>query len=334
MLGLGQMFDDAPTVAGLARQIEVGRVGAGWRDSSGLVPVKSTGDLPPLFAVPGREGNPFPWVHLAHALSHRQPLYLLEFQGLDGSKPPLESIPEIAALLIRSIRKLQSAGPYYLTGTCFGGRVAFEMARQLQACGERVGLLIMLDPSAPFTDSEGRPRATNTSQVPAKKKPSIPRYIVERFTFHAKHIASLRGDARRVYLRQKLRHMGEIVRQRDVFRGNRSGLYEQFQRAVEEANLRAGRRYIPTPYDGHAILCIDGKGRAVVGHREFRLDWMQLLPRCDHPIFVDGEDAWSMMNASRAPRLANQIEAWLEAARREGPRSEWKNPEPESMAIL
>ena len=335
MLGLGQMFDDKPTVAGLARLIEFGRtVRAESRDSSGLVPVKSSGDLPPLFAVPGRDGNPFAWVHLARALSHRQPLYLLEYQGLDGRRPPLESIPEIAALHIRSIRKLQPGGPYYLTGACFGARVAFEMARQLRAGGESVGLLIMLDPSAPFTDSQGRLRAGHKEHISAKKNPSVPRYIVDRFTFHARHIANLRGEARRAYLRQKLKHMREIVRQRDVFRGNRSGLYEQFQRAVEEANLRAGRRYIPTTYHGEAVLCIIRKDRPTAGHREFRLDWMQLLPRCERPVFIDGETAWTIMNASRAPRLADQIETWLEAARREVLGSDTKNAEQPTMATV
>ena len=335
MLGLGQMFDDTPTVAGLARLIEFGRtVRAESRDSSGLVPVKSSGNLPPIFAVPGRDGNPFAWVHLARALSHRQPLYLLEYQGLDGRRPPLDSVPGIAALHIRSIRKLQPAGPYYLMGACFGARVAFEMARQLRAGGSRVGLLIMLDPSAPFTDSQGRPRAGHKEQIPANRNPTVPRYIVDRFTFHARQITNLRGEARRAYLRQKMKHMTEIVRQRDVFRGNRSGLYEQFQRAVEEANLRAGRRYIPAPYDGDAVLCIIKKDRPSAGHREFRLDWMQLLPRCDHPVFIDGENAWTIMNASRAPRLASQIETWLEAARGEVHGSITKRAEVPSMAIL
>ena len=58
----------------------------------------------------------------------------------------------------------------------------------------------------------------------------------------------------------------------------------------------------------------------MAAHRDFRLDWMQVLPRCDRPVFIDGEDSWTIMNASRAPRLAHQIEAWLEAARECGHR--------------
>ena len=39
------------------------------------------------------------------------------------------------------------AGPYRLGGWCMGGVVAYEMARQLQEDGERVGTLALIDSS-------------------------------------------------------------------------------------------------------------------------------------------------------------------------------------------
>jgi thioesterase domain-containing protein/acyl carrier protein len=317
-LGLRQVFDQATSVASLARFIEqerwAGRPATGA--SSGLFPIKSTGDLPPLFAVPGREGSPLPWVHLGRVLDRRQPFYVLEHQGLDGRKPPLNSIPAIAAYHVRSIKKFQPEGPYYLMGACFGARVAFEMARQLQASGERVGLLIMLDPSPPFTDFQGRPRARDEGQRSVKKSATRWRYILERFTSHARSIVKLRGAARRAYLRQKLKQLREIVYQRDLFRGDRSGLYWYYQRSVDEVHLRAGRCFIPTPYDGELVLGIS-RDFPIAGDRDYRLDWMQLLPRCNQPVFVDGKDKWNLMDRVRAPGLAKQIDAWLEASRRE-----------------
>ena len=56
------------------------------------------------------------------------------------------------------MQKVQAKGPYFLAGHCFGGRVAYEMARQLEASGETVGMLFMLDASAPFFDRNGRRR--------------------------------------------------------------------------------------------------------------------------------------------------------------------------------
>ena len=36
-------------------------------------------------------------------------------------------------------------GPYFLGGYCMGGTVAFEVAQQIQAQGERVALLALFD---------------------------------------------------------------------------------------------------------------------------------------------------------------------------------------------
>src|SRR5260370_21662272 len=43
----------------------------------------------------------------------------------------------------------QPAGPYYLGGYCFGGNVAFEMARQLEAQGAQVAFLGLLNCAPP-----------------------------------------------------------------------------------------------------------------------------------------------------------------------------------------
>jgi thioesterase domain-containing protein len=47
------------------------------------------------------------------------------------------------------MREIQPVGPYYLAGYCSGGVVAFEMARQLEAANEAVGLLALIDSAAP-----------------------------------------------------------------------------------------------------------------------------------------------------------------------------------------
>ncbi len=55
----------------------------------------------------------------------------------------------MAARYIAAIRRVQPEGPYQLGGFCFGGVVAFEMARQLKAAGEHVALLAIIEGSAP-----------------------------------------------------------------------------------------------------------------------------------------------------------------------------------------
>jgi thioesterase domain-containing protein len=50
-----------------------------------------------------------------------------------------------AATLVQSLRSHQPEGPYRLLGHSSGGRVAFEMARQLELQGQRVEQLVILD---------------------------------------------------------------------------------------------------------------------------------------------------------------------------------------------
>jgi thioesterase domain-containing protein len=51
----------------------------------------------------------------------------------------------MATLYLKEIRRIQPAGPYYLGGFSFGGWIAYEIAQQLQAQGEKAGLIAMFD---------------------------------------------------------------------------------------------------------------------------------------------------------------------------------------------
>jgi thioesterase domain-containing protein len=54
----------------------------------------------------------------------------------------------MARFYLEVVKQCQPQGPYYLGGYCFGGNVAYEMARQLEQQGEPVALVALLD-SAP-----------------------------------------------------------------------------------------------------------------------------------------------------------------------------------------
>jgi acyl-CoA synthetase (AMP-forming)/AMP-acid ligase II/thioesterase domain-containing protein/acyl carrier protein len=313
-LTLGQIFDDATTISGLARMIERARGARRTRRSlpSGLVPIKTDGDLPPLFAVPGSGGNPVGFVHLGRLLDRRRPLYGIESVGLDGNGEPIDLMEEIAAANIRRIKAFQPRGPYYLTGACFGGRVAYEMARQLAASGEQVAQLILLDASPPLTDAEGRPRAQASAKREASKAGLLARFMRDRVVLHTQSLVQLRGAERRAYLRQKLGIIGQMIRQRDPFRGDRS---ELIQRAVYEANRRAGRTYLPGPYAGPTILCFT-RDRPIRGARNYREDWLTLVPQCGAPIQVAGKDSGDMLNIPHVYELADHFNVWLGAERR------------------
>src|SRR5512132_1335046 len=56
---------------------------------------------------------------------------------------------------LEEVRALQKHGPYFLGGYCFGGNVAYEMARQLEMQGEKDAFLAVLD-AAPANGSYER----------------------------------------------------------------------------------------------------------------------------------------------------------------------------------
>jgi hypothetical protein len=97
----------------------------------------------------------FPHVHwqggasycftLAHGLGPDQPFYLVEpYRLADLQTPP--TLEDIAAECVTSVRAIQPQGPYRLGGYCGAGFILFEMAQQLQAAGQRVEKLVMIEP--------------------------------------------------------------------------------------------------------------------------------------------------------------------------------------------
>jgi thioesterase domain-containing protein len=139
-LRLGQIFEQ-PTVERLAAAMD----GHDAEASSSLVQIQPRGSKPPLFLVHGVGGGMF-WGYnnLAHHLGLEQPVYGFKSRGLEGLEE-FKTIETMAAHYVSDLRKAQPSGPYQLGGYCFGGNVAFEMARQLQAAGEKIDLLLLIN---------------------------------------------------------------------------------------------------------------------------------------------------------------------------------------------
>lgn len=111
-----------------------------------VVMVQGGGSKQPFFFLHGDfKSGAFYCYPMARELGTDQPFYSLEPYYFDGhSVPP--GLKTIAAAHIEAMRAIQPQGPYLLCGFCNGGLVAYEMARQLQSTGQRVDLLIVMDP--------------------------------------------------------------------------------------------------------------------------------------------------------------------------------------------
>lgn len=99
----------------------------------------------PLFIMPGTIGICDNYHELASALTGAGVAYGLYMQGVFEKEEPLTSFAQIAAQNIAWVKQVQPQGPYRLIGHSFGGRIAFEMASQLEQLGEPVELVALID---------------------------------------------------------------------------------------------------------------------------------------------------------------------------------------------
>ncbi|MGW8327481.1 amino acid adenylation domain-containing protein [Streptomyces sp. NPDC055897] len=148
---------EAPTVAALAERL---LDGADDNPLATLLPLRTTGDRPPLFCVHPAGGLAWAYGGLLPHLDPDQPVYGLQTPNLDGAAPFPDSMEAMAAVYVAELRSVQPHGPYHLFGWSFGGNLVQEVAVQLQEAGERIALLTILDafPIAPLDglDSAGR----------------------------------------------------------------------------------------------------------------------------------------------------------------------------------
>jgi len=105
---------------------------------------------------------------LARHLGADQPFYALQPEGLDGKRPCLTNVAEMAERYIREIRRVQPEGPYRIGGYSFGGLVAYEMAQQLRAQEQEVGLLALFD-TYPGKMESRTSQLRNLSKLPWKE---------------------------------------------------------------------------------------------------------------------------------------------------------------------
>ena len=93
----------------------------------------------PVFFLHDMLGNAKQYVTLASKVNS-------PFYGIEPTRyAPLESLEDLARHYVRHIRRLQPHGPYALGGFSLGGLICLEIALQLEAVGETVEKVIIVD---------------------------------------------------------------------------------------------------------------------------------------------------------------------------------------------
>jgi amino acid adenylation domain-containing protein/FkbH-like protein len=218
---------------------------------SSIVEIQGRGERPPLFLVHGAGGGMFwGYANLSRHLCPSQPVYGFRSRALDGL-PEFPTIEEMAKQYVSDLRMVQSGGPYYLGGYCFGGVVAYEMARQILNCGEEVALLALLNCSPPNS------RYTRIAWTPLWSL----RFVRNLF-YWAGYVWQLTPSQRREFGRWKWHRLKQRLRGSSqgsnghVDVGDLVDLssFAEEERKVWEAHIRALLKYQPKCYEGRVHL--------------------------------------------------------------------------------
>ncbi|MFE1595826.1 amino acid adenylation domain-containing protein [Nocardia sp. NPDC058705] len=169
--GLPVVLDDvfaAPTPRNLAA-----RIGAvdptAPRPSDGLaslgrrldpvLDLRTEGSAPPLFCIHQIGGTAWKYAPLARLLRAERPIIGLQMPQLTGREFDGRTLDDLARYYLTAIRRIQPQGPYHLLGYSLGGNLAHSVAAILEAEGEQVGYVGLLD-SHPLSNLTDRAAAT------------------------------------------------------------------------------------------------------------------------------------------------------------------------------
>jgi non-ribosomal peptide synthetase component E (peptide arylation enzyme)/thioesterase domain-containing protein len=229
-------FLDEGTVEAIAAEVTEWRGGVG----SGLVAIQRGSRGRPLFCVPGHDGVLIGIARLARELGPEQRVWAFRFTE------PARSIAELARRCVDDIQSVRRAEPYCLVGTCFGGLVAFEMARQLRQAGRRVDLLVLVDTLNP---------AWRRGRTPSAVSTSIARQLRAKLALHGEILRGMGPRRGARYLAGRvaafLQNHGENAGARAIALGLEPS---RSPRALKLAHRRLSLDYRPEAYEGEVLV--------------------------------------------------------------------------------
>ena len=238
-LPLGALFQ-APTIERFAALLGSPSGGSG---RTSLVPLQPLGSQRPLFCVHGGAGTIYLFHPLAQRLGRDQPVFAFQARGLYGRDCPHRHVEEMAAHYIEEMKAVQPAGPYAISGYCFGGIVAYEMARQLSAAGEQISLLALFNaPNYLYYSEQGGDQRMfapeDAAPAPPERQPGM---LLKRAYWYVAKEVRTRSALKRLGWRvvRALRLPVPLSMRDYYFRLN---------------SWKAERDYAPAPYGGRMLL--------------------------------------------------------------------------------
>jgi len=272
---------------------------SGWPSVwSSLVALQLGGSRPPFFCVHGMGGVVIRLRDLARHLRPEQPVFGLQAQGIDGTQPALTRIEEMASHYLREIRTVQSHGPYYLGGVCFGGWVAYEMAQQLRRQRQEVAFLGLLGTYR--VNWSKRSLALKLLRLPPRES------LAHIFRKARREVLEARANVETLFLRRPLK---------------------QVRKALDVAS----HAYVPQPYSGKITL-FRASQKSVRDPDDPSSGWGDLAGGGLEIHSVAGDHDTIFMEPELSV-LAGQLELCLEIAQDEASRKQAPSPEHDKFPL-
>jgi amino acid adenylation domain-containing protein len=292
---------ERPTVAGLADRFRSGA----RRPARPHVECFHRGTNGPTFVfLPSLFGHCSEGRRLSLRLPPEIPYYGLSVRGDEPYWQGCESLADIARGFIKALVATVPRGPYVLAGYSFGGRLAFEMARRMQAQGLDIGHLIIID-----TGIHPGPRSLYDQAL--RDVPSIlanlPGLAIEEC------LRSPNGASRRIYQKVKLRLSMILSKQNsenavdiipDKYGIDNPDLPELYQQRLE-ASVRAFQDYQPGAYRGDALV-IRCKDRPLFHTAAPDLGWGRWIDGRINVVTVPGHHE-SLFNDAGVDTIAREV---------------------------
>ena len=295
---------DTPEFAGLTTAAQLARVlhdTPVTADASGAVSsavmLNPAGSAPPVFAIPGAAGTSARFTHVARGLGVDQPVVVIGPSGMHRPGPVHRTVEEMAGHACDEIEaRLDPRDVCVLLGYSAGASIAFEAARELDARGFDVRLVI-LDAIPGLAGGEQLERIRPS--IPVAKRASLPARFRQRGI-----IATLRRAPDAIGGRRRVKRIERLY----IDPGPPGFALERY-RAFGRIQTHAVESYRPEPSGLRATLIRVDEG-------PIELMVAELFEHLD--VHVVGGDHLTMLDVEHAPEIVAVLRPIIAATDRAG----------------
>lgn len=157
------------------RDIEIAVADASPKEVVPYTPVKvlrSTGSKTPLILCHPANGAFLNYMALWPRILDRK-VMALHSRGFERGQKPFTTLEEMLVTYVAGIKEEQPTGPYALVGSCFGGNLAFELAKRLEVLGDEVIFCAGLDAIVDVSIMDPTANEPPTEEPPTYERPVL-----------------------------------------------------------------------------------------------------------------------------------------------------------------